>query len=96
MKNVLLALILALGILSCNAQSQRGKEEKMRSEINTEYHQNSSNCSNGINAVSDFNDKTEFWNICNLKSGNRIITIESHEKETYYHTKKYTLKKMES
>jgi len=34
--------------------------------------------------ISDFNDKTEFWNICNLKNGNRIIKIESHEKETYY------------
>ena len=84
MKNVLLTFILTLGILSCNAQSQREKEEKIRSEINAEFDQNSSNCSGGIDAVSDFNKKTEFWSICNLKNGNRIIKIESHEKETYY------------
>ena len=84
MKNALLTLILTFGILSCNAQSQREKEEKIRAEINTEFEQISSNCSGAIDAVSDFNDKTEFWNICNLKNGNRIITIESHEKETYY------------
>ena len=75
---------MTFGILSCYAQTQREKEEKIRSEINTEFDQNSSNCSNGIDAVSDFNNKTEFWNICNLKNGNRIITIESHEKETYF------------
>ena len=84
MRNVILTLILTFGILSCYAQTQREKEEKIRSEINTEFDQNSSNCSNGIDAVSDFNNKTEFWNICNLKNGNRIITIESHEKETYF------------
>ena len=39
MKNALLTLILTFGILSCNAQSQREKEEKIRAEINTEFEQ---------------------------------------------------------
>ncbi len=84
MKIALLTLTLTLGIFNCNAQNQREMEEKIRSNINAEFKQNSSNCSYGIDAVSDFNDKVEFWNICNLKNGNRIITIESHEKERYY------------
>ena len=84
MKNALLTLILTFGILSCNAQSQREKEEKIRSEINANFDQNMSECNAGIDAVTDFNGKTEFWNICDLKNGKRIITIESHKKDTYY------------
>lgn len=44
MKNALLTLIVMIGILSCNAQSQREKEEKIRSEINTDFDQNMSEC----------------------------------------------------
>ena len=84
MKNALLTLILAFGILGCNAQSQREKEEKIRSEINTEFDKNMAECYAGVDAVSDFNEKTEFWNVCELKNGNRIITIDSHKKDTYY------------
>lgn len=84
MKNVLLTLILTFGILICNAQNQREKEEKIRSEINTEFEENKGECYAGVDVVSDFNGKTEFWNICKLKNGNRIITIDSYKKDTYY------------
>ena len=84
MKNLLLTLILSFWILSCNAQSQREKEEIIRSEINTEFEKNMTECYAGVDAVSDFNGKTEFWNICELKNGNRIITIDSHKEDTYY------------
>ncbi len=84
MKNALLALITTLGILGCNAQSQREKEKKIRLEINTEFDEKMTECSAGVAAVSDFNEKTEFWNICELKNGSRIISIDSHKKDTYY------------
>lgn len=73
-----------LGIMNCNAQSQRAEEEKMRSEINEIFYQNISECNAEIDAVSDFNGKSEFWNICDLKNGNRIIKIESHNADTFY------------
>lgn len=84
MNKLFLTLMLTFAILACNAQGQREKEEKLRSEINTEFEQNLSNCYGDIDAVSDFNGKTEFWTICKLKNGNRIIAIKSHEKETYF------------
>ena len=56
MKNALLTLILAFGILGCNAQSQREKEEKIRSEINTEFDKNMAECYAGVDAVSDLGD----------------------------------------
>ena len=84
MKNALLTLIVMIGILSCNAQSQREKEEKIRSEINLNFDKNMSECNSEIDAVSDFNGKSEFWNICDLKNGNRIIKIESHKGDTFY------------
>ena len=84
MKYAVLTLILTFVILGSNAQSQREKEEGIRSEINTEFHKNMTECYAGVDAVSDFNEKTEFWNVCELKNGNRIIRIDSHKKDTYY------------
>lgn len=84
MKNILLVLIVIFGFLTCNAQSQLEKEEKIRSEINAEFNRNMSKCISGIDAVSDFNGKTELWYICDLENGNRIFKIESHKNNTYY------------
>ncbi|WP_130736514.1 hypothetical protein [Flavobacterium sp. J27] len=84
MKKTLLTFIITFVFLSWNAQSQSEKEEKIRSKINSEFQENASNCNREINAITDVNGKTEFWSICNLEKGNRIITIESHEKETYF------------
>lgn len=84
MKNLLLTLIMLIGILNCNAQNQREKEEKIRSEINTRFYKNLSECNTGIDTVTDFNGKMEFWSICDLKNGNRIIKIESHKEDTFY------------
>ncbi len=84
MIKALLILIMTFGILSCNAQNQRDKEEKTRAEINAGFDENVLKCNTGIDSVTDFNGKIEFWNICNLKNDNRIITIESHKGDTYY------------
>ncbi|MFD0991620.1 hypothetical protein [Tenacibaculum geojense] len=84
MKKILLFLIFTLGTLSCNSQLKSKEEEKKRLEIDKEFNQNSVNCFEGVQTVSDFNDKKEFWNICELENGNRIITIESHEKEIFF------------
>ena len=48
------------------------------------YDKNSSECSSGVDIVTDFNGKDEFWNICNLENGNRIIQIESHKANTFF------------
>lgn len=60
------------------------KEEKIRTEINKLFLEESSNYPQRTDAVTDFNGKTEFWRICKTDSGNRIIRIESHEKNELY------------
>ena len=64
--------------------TEREKEEKLREQINTEYLAELSKCSQNINAVTDFNGKTEFWRICETDNGKRIIQIDSHEKTDFY------------
>jgi predicted metal-binding protein len=59
-------------------------EEKLREEINTQYLSELSKCSQSINAVTDFNGKTEFWRICKTDNGKRIIQINSHEETALY------------
>lgn len=84
MKKSFLILIILFGILSCNAQNQREKEEKTRIDINVEFDKNVSECPSGTDLVTDFNKKNEFWDICNLDNGNRIIKIQSHKTDTFY------------
>ena len=84
MKKVLLILILILGVLNCRAQTQREKEEKIRISIDAEFDKNIAECSNQVDAVTDFNGKIEFWKICKLKNGNRILRIEFYEGDQYY------------
>lgn len=64
--------------------TQLEKEEKLRAEINTQYLAELSKCSQNINAVSDFNGKKEFWQICNTINGKRIIQIDSHKENALY------------
>ena len=64
--------------------TEREKEEKLREQINTEYLAELSKCSQNINAVTDFNGKTEFWRIYETDNGKRIIQIDSHEKTDLY------------
>lgn len=84
MKNLLQTLTIMMGILGCNAQTQGEREEEIRSEINADFDQNRSECYAEIDAVTDFNGKTEFWDICELENGNRIIKIESYKGDTFY------------
>ena len=60
------------------------KEEKLRAEIDDQYLAELSKCSQNINAVTDFNGKTEFWRICDLENGNRIIQIELYDSELLF------------
>ncbi|NHN24600.1 hypothetical protein FIA58_002830 [Flavobacterium jejuense] len=84
MKYLLSTLLFFLAFFSSNAQTQKEKEEKIRSVINLDFHQNASKCSFNVNAVTDINNKKEFWSICQLKNGNRILKIQSYEKEIYF------------
>ncbi len=60
------------------------KEENLRKKINDQYLAELSKCSQNVNAVTDFNGKTEFWKICETDNGKRIIRIESHEETNLY------------
>ena len=60
------------------------KEEKLRTEINDQYLAELSKCSQNVDAVTDFNGKTEFWRICETDNGKRIIQIDSHEETVLY------------
>lgn len=80
----LFPLILLIGFTSCNAQSQKENEEKLRLKINTELDKNISECSFEINAITNFNGNIEFWSICNLLNDNRIFKVEFYRKDTYY------------
>ena len=59
-------------------------EEQIRRTIQTQNVEELKKCSQTINAVTDFNGKTEFWSICNTDDGKRIIRIESHSGENLY------------
>ena len=67
-----------------DSETELDKEEKLRTEINDQYFAELSNCSQNVDAVTDFNGKTEFWRICETDNGKRIIQIDSHEKTTLY------------
>jgi len=81
---ILLILFTYCSFFNCNSQTSQEDEEKTRTKINMIYDKNSSECSSGVDIVTDFNGKDEFWNICNLENGNRIIQIESHKANTFF------------
>lgn len=83
MKNIFRIIIL-FGIWNCNSQSQIKNEEEIRLKLNTEFNKNTAKCSYEISAVTDFNEKVEFWRICNLENKNRIIKIESYKQTEYF------------
>lgn len=99
MKRLILVLVTVGLVSSCtpriennqetlNAQKNKltelEKEEKLRRETNHQYLAELSKCSQNINAVSDFNGKTEFWQICKTDKTKRIIQISSYEEDSLY------------
>lgn len=64
--------------------SKQKTQEQIRSSTHTRYAEELKNCSHDINAITDFNGKTEFWTICNTDNSNRIIRINSHEDDNLY------------
>ena len=84
LKNCLFILLMLVFFLKGTAQSQQEKEEKIRTLVNTEYNDIACECNFEVNAITDFNAKKEFWSICELKNGNRILKINSHDNDFYY------------
>ncbi len=85
MRHILLALMLTLsGTLIANAHTEGDTKAKIREDTNAEYDELILKCGLEIDAVTDFNHKTEFWRICNLDDGNQIIKIESYKEDTYF------------
>ncbi len=70
--------------IASDSETELEKEEKLRSEINDQYLAELSKCSQNVNAVTDFNGKTEYWRICETDNGKRIIQIDSHEETVLY------------
>jgi len=70
--------------ISMEAQTSENEKE-IRLKINTTFQNNHQKCILQIkDAVTDNNGKIEFWKLCDLENGNRIIQIESHAAETFY------------
>lgn len=59
-------------------------ELEIRERINAEFEEELSKCPQQINAVTNFNGKKEFWQICETDKNKRIIQIESHDEVTLY------------
>ena len=83
-KRLLTILLLLLGILNSVAQSHQEEEEAIRNQINLAYKQALGECVLEVIAITTLNKKKEFWSICELKNGNRILKIASHDKDIYY------------
>ncbi|WP_299314040.1 hypothetical protein [uncultured Aquimarina sp.] len=81
-----LTLLFVLSSISYSfSQNHEQIENKIRDSIQTEFIKNYSDCSfYSKNGITNFNGKTEFWKICGLKNGNRIIQVESHFEATYF------------
>jgi len=59
-------------------------EKKQRESIYNAFESRKKECSYSVDAVTNFNEKKEFWNICNLLNQDRIIQIQSHHNSVYY------------
>ncbi len=84
MKSTFLTLLLILSMGITHAQTHREKEEKIRSEVKELFENKQANCYDQVDAITDTHGKTEFWNICTLENGYRILKIESYKEDTYY------------
>lgn len=79
----LFLIFLFSGCTIVQAQATEG-EKKLHQEINTVFQENYKFCVfQTKNAVTNSLGKTEFWKVCVLKNGNRIIQIESHSDEIF-------------
>lgn len=97
MKNLLFFLVFSL-FVSCESKKEKSntkevttkklteqdKETIIREKINNQYLIELSKCHQKIDAVTNFNGKTEFWRICKNEDGNRIIQINSHKEDTLF------------
>ena len=59
------------------------REEEIRNKIDSQYHMAMSDCPRSPNAITDFNQKTEFWSIC-ISDSTRILKIHSHSDNAFY------------
>lgn len=82
LRTMLILTVLLLVTSHTSAQSQ--SEEEIRADTDAEFYENMAECSLGVKAVTDFNNKKEFWRLCDLDNGNRIISIESHNDSSYF------------
>ncbi|MBV1877463.1 MAG: hypothetical protein KUG79_07470 [Pseudomonadales bacterium] len=85
MNNVLVVFFcsIVLCTLPLRAYSQQSTDEEIRAGIDSEFWASFSKC-RGVDAVTNFNDKLEFWKVCNLGNGSRIIQIESFKHPWYF------------
>lgn len=79
---LLLITIISFNLSQAQEVTQKEKEEKIRSEINSEFSKSFKECGAQVNAVTEYNGKTEFWKICKSKN-TRILIIESHKGTVY-------------
>ncbi len=74
----------ALALELVFAQEKVTRQSHFRDKVEKELRVNLAKCIYTDVAVSEFGDKKEFWSVCSLKNGNRIIKIQSHKKTTYF------------
>ncbi|WP_299682119.1 hypothetical protein [uncultured Dokdonia sp.] len=84
MRNTFLILLLLFSVGTIQSQTPHEKEEKIRSEMNELFQKQQKKCYNQVDAITDIHGKTEFWSICTLENGYRILKIASYKGETYY------------
>lgn len=83
MKKVFIPFIILL-LVSMNSTAQSQTQEQIQAATNADFAKNFSQCSAGVDTVTNFNAKKEFWQICTLDNGNRIIKIKSYNDDNYY------------
>ncbi len=86
MKNYLvIILLIAVANLSMG-QEKILPDSNYKKRVLQEFKDNYSKCSPSkiVKGISFLHKKQELWSVCKLDTGNRIITIESYKKETYY------------
>ncbi|MDG4946150.1 hypothetical protein NMK71_06960 [Weeksellaceae bacterium KMM 9713] len=73
-------LMLCLSFLLAPACSQvkPSQETNLRAQIKLKLEKAIEECTQDISVVSDLNDRTEFWQICELDQKRRLIKIESY------------------
>ncbi|MGB5981681.1 MAG: hypothetical protein WBG46_06020 [Nonlabens sp.] len=87
MKKSISIIHLIFSSLILKAQvDDESKEEGFREEVRLELIENYSGCAlfGTEKAISKLNGKIEIWSVCRLDNGNRFISIESYQDETFF------------